>query len=103
MALAVLGSGTAVIVVTQATALATLLAGAVAHRMATSALLAFAASLFVRAGWGWLSGVAAARTAARVKHALRDELFATVGRHGPSWLAGRRAGEIATLATRGLD
>ncbi len=103
MALAVLGSGTAVIVVTQATALATLLAGAVAHRMETSALLAFAATLLVRAGWGWLSGVVAARTAARVKQALRDELFATVGRHGPSWLAGRRAGEIATLATRGLD
>jgi ATP-binding cassette subfamily C protein CydD len=38
-----------------------------------------------------------------VKAALRAELLAGVGRRGPAWLSGQRAGEIATLAGRGLD
>lgn len=102
-ALAVLGGGTAAIIVTQATALAALLAGAAEGRVEVAALAAFAAALAARAGWGWLSAVVAARTAARVKQELRKELFAAVGRRGPVWLGGRRAGEIATLAGRGLD
>lgn len=103
MALAALGGGTAAIIVAQATALATLLATAGQGRVEIAALAGFVVTVAVRAGWGWLSGMVAARTAARVKQALRQELFAAVGRRGPAWLAGRRAGEIATLAGRGLD
>ena len=55
------------------------------------------------AGWIWLSGVVAARTAARVKQELRGQLADAVARRGPGWLSGQRAGELATLVGRGLD
>ena len=101
--LGLLGVVAAAIIISQAAALATLLATAVDGQLHRSALVAFLAAVAARAGWVWLSGVVAARTAARVKQALRGELFAAVGRRGPGWLGGQRAGEIATLAGRGLD
>jgi ATP-binding cassette subfamily C protein CydD len=56
-----------------------------------------------RAAVVWGQGVVAARAAATVKAALRTELLGSVGARGPAWVAGQRAGEIATLAGRGLD
>src|SRR6266516_229836 len=47
--------------------------------------------------------VAALRASAVVKSQLRRRLAAQVLRLGPAWLGGQRAGEITTLATRGLD
>ena len=47
--------------------------------------------------------VAALRAAATVKSQLRRALAARSLRLGPAWLGGQRAGEITTLATRGLD
>jgi ATP-binding cassette, subfamily C, bacterial CydD len=47
--------------------------------------------------------VAALRASASVKSQLRRRLAAQVLRLGPAWLGGQRSGEIATLATRGLD
>ncbi|WP_373688909.1 thiol reductant ABC exporter subunit CydD [Verrucosispora sioxanthis] len=38
-----------------------------------------------------------------VKAALRADLLGAVARHGPGWVAGQRAGQLATLAGRGLD
>jgi len=98
-----LGAVAAAIVITQAVTLAAVLAAAAQGRLDSNALAGFVAAVAARAGWVWLSGVVAARTAARVKLALRGELFAAVGRRGPGWLAGQRAGELATLAGRGLD
>jgi ATP-binding cassette, subfamily C, bacterial CydD len=49
------------------------------------------------------SEAAALRAAAVVKSGLRRRLSAHVLRLGPGWLGGQRAGEITTLATRGLD
>jgi thiol reductant ABC exporter CydD subunit len=46
---------------------------------------------------------AALRAAAVVKSGLRRRLSAHVLRLGPAWLSGQQAGEITTLATRGLD
>ena len=46
---------------------------------------------------------AALRAAAVVKSGLRRRLSAHVLRLGPRWLSGQQAGEITTLATRGLD
>jgi ATP-binding cassette, subfamily C, bacterial CydD len=46
---------------------------------------------------------AALRASAAVKSQLRRRLAAQVLRLGPAWLSGQRAGEITTLATRGLD
>jgi ATP-binding cassette, subfamily C, bacterial CydD len=46
---------------------------------------------------------AALRAAAEVKSGLRRRLSAHALRLGPAWLGGQKAGEITTLATRGLD
>jgi ATP-binding cassette subfamily C protein CydD len=102
-ALGVLGAVAAAIIISQAVALAAVLAAAAHGRLDPGALVGFVAAVAARAGWVWLSGVVAARTAARVKEVLRGELLAAVGRRGPAWLAGQRAGEIATLTGRGLD
>jgi len=101
--LGILGGVAAALVVGQAVALATTLAAAAQGRLATGALLAFVAAVAGRAGWIWVSGVVAARTAARVKQELRGQLAEAVARRGPGWLSGQRAGELATLVGRGLD
>ncbi|KAB1913255.1 thiol reductant ABC exporter subunit CydD [Micromonospora sp. AMSO31t] len=101
--LAVLGGLTALLVVAQATALATLLATAIDGRLHRPALAGFGAAVAARALVSWAQGTVAARAAATVKAALRADLLRAVGRHGPTWVAGRRAGQLATLAGRGLD
>ncbi|MFI6328865.1 thiol reductant ABC exporter subunit CydD [Micromonospora chersina] len=101
--LAVLGGLTALLVVAQATALATLLATAVDGRLHRPALVGLLAAVAARALVSWAQGTVAARAAATVKAALRADLLRAVGRHGPTWVAGRRAGQLATLAGRGLD
>ncbi|MCW3815297.1 thiol reductant ABC exporter subunit CydD [Micromonospora sp. DR5-3] len=101
--LAVLGGLTALLVVAQATALATLLATAIDGRLHQAALAGFGAAVAARALVSWAQGTVAARVAATVKAALRADLLRAVGRHGPTWVAGQRAGQLATLAGRGLD
>ncbi|MCZ7439836.1 thiol reductant ABC exporter subunit CydD [Micromonospora sp. WMMC241] len=101
--LALLGGLTALLVVAQATALATVLATAIDGRLHRPALAGFAAAVAARALVSWAQGTVAARAAATVKAALRADLLRAVGRHGPTWVAGRRAGQLATLAGRGLD
>ncbi|MGN9911970.1 thiol reductant ABC exporter subunit CydD [Phytohabitans sp. LJ34] len=102
-ALALLGVAAAVVVIAQATTLAALLAAAAGGRLDRAALAGFVVAVAARAGVVWGQGVVAARAAATVKAALRGELLGAVGRRGPQWVAGQRAGEIATLAGRGLD
>ncbi|MEV0808121.1 thiol reductant ABC exporter subunit CydD [Micromonospora sp. NPDC050200] len=101
--LAVLGGLTALLVVGQATALAALLATAIHGRLDTVALAGFVAAVAARATVAWAQGTVAARAAATVKATLRADLLAAVGRHGPGWVAGQRAGQLATLTGRGLD
>jgi len=101
--LAVSGGLTALLVVAQATALATLLAAAVDGRLHRPALAGFVAAVAGRALVSWAQGTVAARAAATVKATLRADLLGAVGRHGPTWVAGQRAGQLATLAGRGLD
>ncbi|MGW5669811.1 thiol reductant ABC exporter subunit CydD [Micromonospora sp. NPDC003776] len=101
--LAVLGGLTALLVVAQATALATLLATAVDGRLHRPALAGFVAVVAARALVSWAQGTVAARAAATVKATLRADLLRAVGRHGPTWVAGQRAGQLATLTGRGLD
>ncbi|MEU5527387.1 thiol reductant ABC exporter subunit CydD [Micromonospora chersina] len=101
--LAVLGGLTALLVVAQATALATLLATAIDGRLHRPALAGLLAAVAAGALVSWAQGTVAARAAATVKAALRADLLRAVGRHGPTWVAGRRAGQLATLAGRGLD
>ncbi|MER7443228.1 thiol reductant ABC exporter subunit CydD [Micromonospora avicenniae] len=101
--LALLGVLAAGLVVAQATTLAALLATAFDGRLDRPALAGFAATVAARALLVWAQGTVAARVAATVKAALRADLLAAVGRNGPGWVAGQRAGQLATLAGRGLD
>ncbi|MEV1146417.1 thiol reductant ABC exporter subunit CydD [Micromonospora sp. NPDC049799] len=101
--LALLGVLAAGLVVAQATALAALLATAFAGRLDRPALAGFVAAVAARSLLVWAQGTVSARVAATVKAALRVQLLDAVGRHGPGWVAGQRAGQLATLAGRGLD
>ncbi|GAB3873118.1 ABC transporter ATP-binding protein/permease [Dactylosporangium cerinum] len=52
---------------------------------------------------GAVAAAAAGRATAKVKAHLRAELLGAATARGPGWLAGQRAGELATLAGRGVD
>ncbi|RKN28427.1 thiol reductant ABC exporter subunit CydD [Micromonospora musae] len=101
--LALLGVLAAGLIVAQATALAALLATAFDGRLDRLALTGFGVTVAARALLVWAQGTVAARVAATVKAALRADLLAAVGHNGPGWVAGQRAGQLATLAGRGLD
>ena len=106
LAAVVLGLATAALILAQAGLLAAVLATAVRGgglapvRTALLLLLAVVAGRALVAGAGEL---VALRAAAAVKSRLRRRLVARTLRLGPGWLAGQRPGEIAALATRGLD
>ncbi|MFG2065086.1 thiol reductant ABC exporter subunit CydD [Micromonospora sp. NPDC048871] len=101
--LGLLGVLAAGLVVAQATALATLLAAAFTGELNRPALAGFVAAVAARSVLVWAQGTVSARLAATVKAALRADLLGAVARHGPGWVAGQRAGQLATLAGRGLD
>ncbi|MEV8512413.1 thiol reductant ABC exporter subunit CydD [Dactylosporangium sp. NPDC051484] len=97
----------AVLVVAQAVSLATLLAAAVTGRLdrpQTAVWLTVClAAIVLRGLHAGALGAIAGRAAAGVKAHLREELLDAAARRGPAWLTGRRAGELATLAGRGVD
>lgn len=99
--LGILGVATAVAIVVSAFGLASALAALPA--VDTRALTQFVLGLAARALLTSLCGITAARMAATVKARLRADLLAAAGKRGPVWLAGQRAGELATLTGRGLD
>ncbi|GAA2583876.1 hypothetical protein GCM10010399_12310 [Dactylosporangium fulvum] len=93
----------AILVVAQAVSLAAVLVAAVDGRLDRAAPLVCLTAVVLRgvqrAGADALPG----RAAAGVKAHLREELLRKATGRGPGWLAGRRAGELATLAGRGVD
>ena len=94
------------LILAQAGLLARLLAAAATGlRLAAVAapLAALAVVVAARAVTSYGGETTALRAAATVKSQLRRGLMAQVNRLGPAWLARQRAGEITTLATRGLD
>ncbi|GGO03377.1 thiol reductant ABC exporter subunit CydD [Micromonospora parathelypteridis] len=101
--LALLGVLAAGLIVAQATALAAVLATAIDGRLDRPALAGFVVAVAARSALVWAQGTVSARVAATVKATLRADLLGAVGRHGPGWVAGQRAGQLATLAGRGLD
>jgi ATP-binding cassette, subfamily C, bacterial CydD len=103
VALGLAGTG---LILAQAGLLARMLAGAARGDAAAELAATLTALLVVvaaRAAVSYGGEVAALRAAAAVKSQLRRALTARSLRLGPAWLAGQRAGEIATLSTRGLD
>lgn len=97
MLLGLLGVLVAASIVTAATGLARALSGDLAW------LPLFVVAFGLRALLTGGLGMVAARMAASAKATLRKDLVRAAGRRGPGWLAGQRAGELATLTGRGLD
>jgi ATP-binding cassette subfamily C protein CydCD len=105
--LVALGVAAAVLIVTQARLLAGAISGAfldAAPRGAlTGTLVALAVVFAVRALIAWATEASSYRASAAVKSALRRTLLAHAIALGPRWLAGKRTGELVTLATQGID
>jgi ATP-binding cassette, subfamily C, bacterial CydD len=101
-----LGAAATALIIVQAGLLARVLAGA-ARGIGTAglggALTALLVVVAARALLSYASEAAALRAASSVKSQLRRRLTEHVLRLGPAWLGRQRAGEITTLATKGLD
>ncbi|SFD20944.1 thiol reductant ABC exporter subunit CydD [Streptomyces aidingensis] len=103
-----LGLAGALLVIAQAVLIADLVTGAFQRGLAAGELggpLAWlAATAAGRAVVAWLTELAAQRASAAVKSELRLRLLDhAAARLGPSWLGRQRTGELAALATRGID
>ncbi|MEV4612219.1 thiol reductant ABC exporter subunit CydD [Kitasatospora sp. NPDC049258] len=100
-----LGGAGAVLLVVQASLIAEIVVRAFQrHEYAlTTPLLWLAATAVGRAAVAWLTELTAHRSVARVKSTLRRRLLEHATALGPSYLAGRRTGELTALATRGID
>jgi ATP-binding cassette, subfamily C, bacterial CydCD len=102
-----LGVAAALLAVGQAWLLSTAIAGAVMDGRSVGdlwgVLVALAAVLVARALLGWASDIVAQRISAVVKADLRVRLLGRAVALGPRWAADQGSGEVALLATRGLD
>ena len=102
-----LGALSALLVIAQAWLLADTISRAFLARAGLTQLHGLLGALLVvvlaRAATAWAIQLAAGRAAARAKSELRAQLLAHVAAIGPEGLAGENVGELATLATRGID
>ena len=101
-----LGLAATGLILVQAGLLARVLAGAATGTGVAAlagSLGVLLAVLVARAAASYGGETAALRAAAAVKSQLRRRLTDHALRLGPSWLARNRAGEVTTLATKGLD
>ena len=103
----VLGGVGAALVVAQAGLIAEIVVRAFQQRAGlgelTGPLVLLALTSTGRALVAWLTELTAHRSVARVKSTLRRRLLDHATALGPAHLAGRRTGELTTLATRGVD
>ncbi|MFC9325837.1 thiol reductant ABC exporter subunit CydD [Kitasatospora sp. NPDC057015] len=103
----ILGGAGAVLVVAQASLIAEIVVRGFQQRAGldqlTGPLLLLALTAAGRALVAWLTELTAHRSVARVKSTLRRRLVDHATALGPVYLAGRRTGELTTLATRGVD
>ncbi len=99
-----IGIAAALLIVAQAALLADAISAVfLDHRPVGATLAALAGVVAGRALLAWAQEWAAHRAAAAVKSQLRERLLRQLVRLGPGWLTGQRAGELATLSTRGID
>ncbi|MGW2377080.1 thiol reductant ABC exporter subunit CydD [Kitasatospora sp. NPDC001683] len=102
-----LGGAGAALVVAQASLIAEIVVRAFQRGAGlgelTAPLVLLALTALGRGLVGWLTELTAHRSVARVKSTLRRGLLDHATALGPSYLAGRRTGELTTLATRGID
>ncbi|MEU2867713.1 thiol reductant ABC exporter subunit CydD [Streptomyces olivoreticuli] len=103
----VLGLAGAGLVIAQAMLIAEVVTGAFRHGRTTGDLAAplalLAAVAAGRAAVGWLTELTAHRASAAVKSELRTRLLTRATALGPDRPDVGRTGELATLATRGID
>ncbi len=102
-----IGVVTAVLVITQAILLASIIAsgfqdGATLDSL-RGELIGLVTVIIVRAIVAWMSDAAAHASSARVKSELRITVLEHAMRLGPVWLTGARSGELITLSIRGVD
>jgi thiol reductant ABC exporter CydD subunit len=101
---AALGLLTTALVLGQAVVLADLLSDALRGDVPDGrALVLLSGLLAARAGVAWLAGAVSARCSAEVKSELRMRLLSRSLEQGPAFLTRNRTGEVAALATRGVD
>jgi ATP-binding cassette, subfamily C, bacterial CydCD len=102
-----LGLLTAAMVVTQAWLIAELISAAVQRGQGlqdlAGPLVALLAVIVTRAVLAWSVEAFAHRSSAAVKSQLRRAFLQRAIDLGPSWLGSRRAAQLETLGTRGLD
>jgi thiol reductant ABC exporter CydD subunit len=107
VAAVVLGVAAALLAVAQAWLLATAIAGAFLGGLdvgeLAGVLAALAVVLGLRAVLVWASDITAQRISGAVKADLRVRLLERAAALGPRWAAEQQSGEVALLATRGLD
>jgi thiol reductant ABC exporter CydD subunit len=107
VALILLGGVTALLIIVQAWLLADVITGALTGgRGVAQPSLPLEVLLFVviaRAAVAWGREVLAHRSSALAKTQLRTALLEHVGALGPNRLGEQRTGELAVLATRGID
>jgi ATP-binding cassette subfamily C protein CydCD len=105
--LVVVTVGVAGLVIVQAQLLATAIAGAFSGGLDRPALegtvAVLAAVVAGRAALAWAIEALSHRASAGVKSQLRRDLLRRSVELGPRWLATRRAGELTTLTTVGVD
>lgn len=100
----VLGLVSALLVIGQAVLIADIVVRAFRHDAGVhTQLLLLLAVTAGRALVSWLTELAAHRSSAAVKSELRTRLLDHALALGPARLPGRRTGELANLATRGID
>jgi len=105
--LVVVTAAIAGLVIVQAQLLATAIAGPFDGDLGRPALrgtlVALAAVVAARAALAWAVEAFSYQASAGVKSRLRRDLLKRAVELGPRWLATRRAGELATLTTVGVD
>jgi thiol reductant ABC exporter CydD subunit len=105
--LVVAAAAVAGLVIVQAQLLAEAIAGAFSKGLDLTemrgTIVALAAVVAARAALAWAIEAFSYRASAGVKSQLRRNLLEHAVQLGPRWLANRRSGELATLATTGVD
>ncbi len=103
----VLGVFTAILIITQARLLSSVIVNVTADGMGWAeiapAVLVLTGVFALRALLAWAAEVAAFRSSAKAKQELREATLAHVLELGPLGPAGSDPGEVATLITRGVD
>jgi thiol reductant ABC exporter CydD subunit len=102
-----LGVAAAVVIIIQAVLIAGILAdviiGGQGLDQVTGRLMWLAVVIAIRAGLSWASEEIARRSASSVTAGLRRDLVRHAARLGPRWRSGEHSGELAVLATTGVE